>query len=95
VIGKPAAYIGMIGSRRRVSAVLQHLVEEGADPEAVARVHTPIGLDIGAETPEEIAVAIMAEVIQVRRGGSGQPLREVKRARRGVAPAERLPPGGE
>jgi xanthine/CO dehydrogenase XdhC/CoxF family maturation factor len=63
-------------------------------------VHTPIGLDIRAETPEEIAVAIMAEVIQVRRGqagpyggGSGRPMREVKKTRRGVAPAERVPEG--
>jgi xanthine dehydrogenase accessory factor len=85
-----AAYVGMIGSRRRVGAVLQHLIDDGLDPEAVRRVHTPIGLDIGAETPEEIAVAIMAEVIQARRGGSGQPMREVKGARRGVAPGERV-----
>ncbi len=87
-----AAYVGMIGSRRRVGAVLQHLIDDGLDPDAVARVHTPIGLDIGAETPEEIAVAIMAEVIQARRGGSGQPMREVKKAGRGIAPAERVPP---
>ncbi len=92
VIRKPAAYIGMIGSRRRVGAVLQHLLEEGAPAEAVARVHTPIGLDIGAETPEEIAVSIMAEIIQVRRGGSGRPMKEAKRARHGVAPADRVPP---
>jgi xanthine dehydrogenase accessory factor len=68
VIGRDAAYVGMIGSKRRGKAVLQHLVEEGADPEAVASVRTPIGIDIGAETPEEIAVAIMAEIIAVRRG---------------------------
>jgi xanthine dehydrogenase accessory factor len=92
VAGSPAAYVGMIGSKRRVAAVLQHLMDEGLDAEAVRRVHTPIGLDIGAETPEEIAVAIMAEVVQVRRGGSGRPMREVKKARRGVAPAERVPP---
>ncbi len=92
VAESPAAYVGMIGSRRRVGAVLQHLIDDGLDPEAVARVHTPIGLDIGAETPEEIAVAIMAEVIQARRGGSGQPMREAKKARRGVAPTERVPP---
>ena len=85
-----AAYVGMIGSKRRVGAVLQHLLEDGLDPDAVGRVHTPIGLDIGAETPEEIAVAIMAEVIQVRRGGSGRPMQEVKKARRGVPPAERV-----
>ena len=88
-----AAYVGMIGSKRRVSAVLQHLIDEGLDAEAVRRVHTPIGLDIGAETPEEIAVAIMAEVVQVRRGGSGRPMREVKKARRGVAPTERVREG--
>jgi len=92
VAGSPAAYVGMIGSKRRVGAVLQHLIDQGLDEEAVRRVHTPIGLDIGAETPEEIAVAIMAEVVQVRRGGSGRPMREVKKARRGVAPAERVPP---
>jgi xanthine dehydrogenase accessory factor len=85
----------MIGSKRRVSAVLQHLIDDGLDAEAVGRVHTPIGLDIGAETPEEIAVAIMAEVVQVRRGGSGRTMREVKKARRGVAPTERAPPQGE
>ena len=90
-----AAYVGMIGSKRRVGAVLKHLVDDGLDPDAVGRVHTPIGLDIGAETPEEIAVAIMAEVVQVRRGGSGRPMREVKKARRGVPPAERVPPQGD
>jgi xanthine dehydrogenase accessory factor len=90
VAGSPAAYVGMIGSRRRVGIVLNHLIEEGADPEAVARVHTPIGLDIGAETPEEIAVSIMAEVIQVRRGASGRSMRELKRVRDGVAPDERV-----
>ncbi|MEE8370085.1 MAG: XdhC/CoxI family protein [Dehalococcoidia bacterium] len=90
VAGSPAAYIGMIGSRRRVGIVLNHLREEGVDPEAIACVHTPIGLDIGAETPEEIAVSIMAEVIQVRRGGSGRSMRELKRIRHGVAPDERI-----
>ena len=73
VVGSPAAYVGMIGSRRRVRAVLQHLLDEGLDPQGVGGVHTPIGLDIGAETPEEIAVAIMGEIIMVRRGGTGDP----------------------
>lgn len=96
VTESPAVYVGMIGSRRRVAAVLQHLIDDGLDPEAVARVHTPIGLDIGAETPEEIAVAIMGEVIQARRGGSGRSMREAKKGRRGIAPAERVPAeGGE
>ncbi|MCH7810863.1 MAG: XdhC family protein, partial [Chloroflexi bacterium] len=54
-------------------------VEEGADPEAVAQVHTPIGLDIGAESPAEIAVSVMAEIILLRRGGHGRPLSEGRR----------------
>jgi xanthine dehydrogenase accessory factor len=93
VAGSPAAYVGMIGSKRRVAAVLKHLVEEGADPEAIARVHTPIGLDIGAETPEEIAVAIMGEIIMARRGGTGAPMRGARKRGHGVSPEERLPPG--
>jgi xanthine dehydrogenase accessory factor len=76
-----AAYVGMIGSVRRVSTVLTHLAGEGVSREALERVHTPIGLDIGAETPEEIAVSIMAELVLVRRGGSGQRLSQVRKAR--------------
>lgn len=86
-----AAYVGMIGSARRVRAVLQHIAEEGVAQEAIERVYTPIGLDIGAETPEEIAVSIMAEIVMVRRGGAGGPMREVKGKRKGVAPVERKP----
>ena len=86
-----AAYVGMIGSARRVRAVLQHIVEDGVAQEAVDRVHTPIGLDIGAETPEEIAVSIMAEIVMVRRGGGGGQMRGVKGKRKGVAPVERTP----
>ena len=74
-----AAYVGMIGSRRRVGAVLTHLTREGLPQEALARVHTPIGLDIGAETPEEIAVSIIAQIISVRRGGSGTAMSELRR----------------
>ena len=63
---KPHAYIGMIGSRKRVATVKEALLAEGADPEVIERVYTPIGLKIGAETPEEIAIAILAEIIQVK-----------------------------
>lgn len=70
-LGRGAAYLGMIGSRRRSGAVIQHLKEEGFDPAELAKVRTPIGLSIGAETPEEIAISIMAEVIMLRRGGDG------------------------
>jgi xanthine dehydrogenase accessory factor len=75
-VNSGAGYVGMIGSKRRVSTVLRHLAEEGFDVEALERVYTPVGFDIGAETPEEIAVSIMAEIIAVRRGGSGRPMRE-------------------
>ncbi len=71
-LGRGAAYLGMIGSKRRTGAVLQHLLDEGFDPAELAKVRTPIGLDIGAETPEEIAISIMAEVIMTRRGGTGE-----------------------
>ena len=71
VVGSEAAYVGMIGSRRRVGTVLTHLAREGFDRQALERVHTPIGLDIAAETPEEIAVSIIAEIVSERRGGRG------------------------
>ena len=79
VAASEAAYVGMIGSRRRVGAVLTHLTREGLPQEALGRVHTPIGLDIGAETPEEIAVSIIAQIISVRRGGSGAAMSELRR----------------
>lgn len=70
ILDRPLAYIGMIGSRRRVSAVFSLLEREQGIPRAkLERVYAPIGLPIGAETPAEIAVAIMAEIINVRRGG--------------------------
>ncbi len=73
-LGRGAGYLGMIGSKRRTGAVLQHLRDEGLAEEELAKVRTPIGLDIGAETPEEIAISIMAEVIMLRRGGRGGPM---------------------
>jgi xanthine dehydrogenase accessory factor len=63
----PARYIGMIGSRRKTITIFQELTKEGLAPELFEKVHAPVGLDIGAITPEEIAVAITAELIAVRR----------------------------
>ena len=63
----PARYIGMIGSRRKAITVYRELVKEGLAPELFDRVHSPVGLDIGAIAPEEIAVSILAELIAVRR----------------------------
>jgi xanthine dehydrogenase accessory factor len=62
-----ARYIGMIGSRRKAITVVRELIAEGLRPELFERVHSPVGLDIGAITPEEIAVSIVAELIGVRR----------------------------
>jgi len=69
-IGTPARYIGMIGSRRKVLGVYKALEEEGVASEKLERVHAPIGLDIGAITPGEIAVSVVAELIAFRRGGA-------------------------
>ena len=74
-----AVYIGLIGSKRRTNIVLQRLRESGAEEKKLEGVHAPIGLDIGAVTPEEVALAIMAEIVAVRRGGKGGPLSERKR----------------
>lgn len=70
-----ARYLGMIGSRRRIREVIGVLREEGAPAELEIRLSAPIGLDIQAETPAEIAVSIAAEVVLAFRGGTGRPLR--------------------
>jgi len=63
----PPAYLGMIGSRRRIKGLLEMLEEEGLDPDWLRRICTPVGLNIGAVTPAEIAVAILAEMITYKR----------------------------
>ena len=63
-----ARYIGMIGSKRKISRMWKKLIERGADKARLAQVQAPIGLEIGADTPEEIAVSIVAQLIQSRRG---------------------------
>jgi xanthine dehydrogenase accessory factor len=74
VVRTPAAYIGMIGSHRKVRAVLGALREEGVPEDLLARIRAPIGLDLGGGTPAEIALSILAEIQQVRHGATGQPL---------------------
>jgi xanthine dehydrogenase accessory factor len=70
----PAAYVGAMGSRRTHADRLARLREAGLTDAELSRLRSPIGLDLGARTPEETAVAIAAELIQLRWGGSGQPL---------------------
>ena len=67
-------YLGMIGSRRKVLQVFDQMKGQGFTSEQLATVHAPLGLDIGAESPTEIAVSILAEVLMVLRGKSGAPL---------------------
>jgi xanthine dehydrogenase accessory factor len=77
-LGTSVGYIGMLGSSRRGAAILKLLREEGVDEASLARVRVPIGLDLGARSAPEIALAILAEIQLVRGNGSGQPM-SVKR----------------
>lgn len=74
LLDKKAGYLGMIGSKRKVQTVFEHLRAAGVADEQLAQVHAPIGLRIGAQTPAEIALCILAEILLVRRGGDGRPL---------------------
>jgi xanthine dehydrogenase accessory factor len=73
-----AGYIGVIGSRKRWNTTIKELNQQGLSGKKLARVHSPIGLGIGAETPEEIAVSIMAEILMLRGSGSGRPMQNQK-----------------
>ena len=66
ILNKSSAYVGMMGSRRRVYIVKDNMIQEGFNPERVMSVNSPIGLAIKAQTPEEIAVSVMAEIIEVK-----------------------------
>jgi len=70
-LATPAGYVGMIGSKTKVASVFKALREGGVGDDQLARVHAPIGLAIGAETPAEIAIAIAAEIVAVFRGAEG------------------------
>ena len=63
-----AGYVGMIGSKKKVKEVKERLLQKGISQQQLERVHAPIGLEIGAETPEEIAMSILAEIVKVKRG---------------------------
>jgi xanthine dehydrogenase accessory factor len=71
VVATNPDYVGLIGSKRRTTIVINRLKEAGASEEQLDRIHAPIGLDIRAVTPEEVALAIMAEIVAQRRGGTG------------------------
>jgi xanthine dehydrogenase accessory factor len=75
LLDSPAGYIGIIGSKRRWATTVKALKEKGVSEEKMAKVHSPIGLELHAETPEEIAVSIMSEVMMVKEKGTGKSMR--------------------
>ncbi|MFT5681797.1 MAG: xanthine dehydrogenase accessory factor [Myxococcota bacterium] len=97
ILPRSAAWVGMIGSRTKVTKFLIRLRVAGMDPALFARLCAPVGLDIGAETPEEIAVSVVAQLIRIRRGSTRAPvpLSEAPLpARGGPAQAARLTSAG-
>lgn len=87
VLRTPAGYVGMLGSRGRGEAILKLLREEGMDEERLGALRVPIGLDLGSQTAPEIALAILAEIVAARYGGTGRPLVLEKSGRLGLTAA--------
>jgi xanthine dehydrogenase accessory factor len=75
-VQSPARYIGLLGSRRKTKLLFEALTKEGIDPSRLERVYAPVGLEIGSETPEEIAISIAAELVAVRKNLDIRPLKE-------------------
>jgi xanthine dehydrogenase accessory factor len=75
----PAFYVGLMGSRRKVALIYRQLIDDGIPPERLRDIHAPIGLNIGAVTPEEIALSIVAEITMTRLGGDGAPMKADER----------------
>lgn len=78
VLGKKSAYIGMIGSRKKITDTYKELIGEGITREELEKVYSPVGLDISSGEPNEIALGIMAEILKVKNKGSGKHMSEVK-----------------
>jgi xanthine dehydrogenase accessory factor len=76
LLATKAAYIGVIGSKRRWATTRKALLEKGVSPEKIGNVISPMGLELNAESPEEIAVSIMAEIIMMRNGGTGKTMKD-------------------
>lgn len=71
VLTKKYAYVGMIGSSLKIKALFEKMEEKGISKEELNKVYTPIGLDLGGESPEEIAVSIIAEILMIKNGRTG------------------------
>ena len=72
LLDQPYAYLGIIGSKRRWAVTKKALIEKGVSEDKLSRVNSPIGLELRAETPEEIAVSIMAEIMMLKNKGTGK-----------------------
>jgi xanthine dehydrogenase accessory factor len=91
VLGRGLRFVGLLGSRPKVVHIFAALREQGVDPAELAAVHAPLGLEIGAQTPEEIAVSILAEMIAVRRGVDPAQARSMKMELPGRLSPDRKP----
>jgi xanthine dehydrogenase accessory factor len=91
-LAQEAGYIALIASAHRARLVLDYLLAEGVPAEKVARVQSPAGLDLGAQTPEEIALSILSQIVALRRGGSAKPMmqRETAEEKSVAEPAEQV-----
>ena len=87
--GTTPAYMGMLGSRRRVAALFRQLADEGVSEKWLARIQAPIGLDLGAQTPGEIALSIAAEILGVLQKKNAQSLRLAQEVWHGRNAAEK------
>jgi xanthine dehydrogenase accessory factor len=90
LLEQPHAYLGVIGSRRRWATARRLLEERGVATEKLDTIHSPMGLELNAETPEEIAVSILSEITMLRRKGTGQPMDPVESD---LAESENAPAG--
>lgn len=82
LISRPLAYLGLLASKRKVQTFTQALRQQGVSQEQLQRLHAPIGYNIGAETPEEIAISILAELLQVKNGKAGGLMQDDVRLKR-------------
>jgi len=79
LLDMPHAYLGVIGSRRRWEIAVKKLMEQGVSQHELERVHAPMGLELNAETPEEIALSVLAEIVMLRNGGDGLTMKRTRK----------------
>ncbi|STW28918.1 Xanthine and CO dehydrogenases maturation factor [Klebsiella michiganensis] len=80
LITQPVAWLGLLASRRKVQAFVRQMRENGVTEADISRLRAPIGYDIGAETPNEIAISVLAEILQVKNGAPGGLMNQVRQA---------------